>query len=396
MFKHFKHNFRIKIFSIVFAFIMWIYVMSEVDPIVIRSFENINIETITNIDEIRDNGLTFAYGQNFHVKVDFRSKRSTLNEYIKNGVNPKGEIYDPKEGSNMMQIVMDSPKEIEYSINPLQIEVMLERSIISMKNIVINTEGSLKSDYVINKIKPNQVGLYVEGPQSQVEKVVDLEGVVKLENNDADFSTKINVVPLDEKNNVVEGVTIRDSVVIVDVNVSKTKNVPVNIVFVDDKNKIVENSSFKPSIETVKIQGKEEILNSIEEVKTVPIKISSFNKLAGISYDLEKIDGIKFSEDKVKIKEIEMELDEYVLKVPKSSIVLSGDAEKSEITGALPQETEVKIIAGKEYSNRITPDDIRIFINNKTLQEQYKLQYEVDFPIFSIKITPDVITILDN
>lgn len=396
MFKHFKHNFRIKIFSIIFAFIMWIYVMSEVDPIVIRSFENINIETITNIDEIRNNGLTFAYGQNFHVKVDFRSKRSTLNEYIKNGVDPKGQIYDPKEGSNMMQIVMDSPKEIEYSINPLQIEVMLERSIISMKNIVINTEGNLKNDYVINQIKSNQIGLYVEGPQSQVEKVVNLSGTVKLENNYEDFSTKINVVPLDDKNNIVEGVTIRDSSVIVDVDVDKTKNVPVEVVFVDDKNQIVQNSSFKSTIETTKIQGSEELVNSIESVKTLPIKVSSFNKLAGLTYELEKIDGIEFTDDKIKIKEIEMELQDHVLKVPKSDISLIGEVKTEEIRGALPNEIEVKIIAGKEYSNRINPDNIRILINNENSQEQYKLLYEVDFPIFSIKITPDLITIVDN
>ena len=70
MLDHFKNNFKIKLFSIIFAFIMWVYVMSEVDPIVIRSFENISVETVTNIDEIRDNGLTFAYGQDFNVKVD--------------------------------------------------------------------------------------------------------------------------------------------------------------------------------------------------------------------------------------------------------------------------------------------------------------------------------------
>lgn len=396
MLDHFKNNFKIKLFSIIFAFIMWVYVMSEVDPIVIRSFENISVETVTNIDEIRDNGLTFAYGQDFNVKVDFRAKRSVLNEYIRNGVTPKGEIYDPKEGTNMMQVVMDAPREIEYSLNPLQIEVVLERSVVSMKNIVINTEGSLRTDYVIGQIKPNRVGLYVEGPQSQVEKVMNLSGTVKLENNDSDFSTKINLVPLDDRNNIVEGVTIRESSVIVDVDVDKTKNVPVELVFVDDQGQKVPNSSFRADVENVRIQGSADAVDAVKSLKTVPVKISGFNRVAGVSYELEKTAELVYSIERIKIKEIQSELEEYTLMMPRAGITLTGEADAEAIKSAIPPETEIKITAGREYSDRINPDNIRILIDNKAAQEKYKLQYEVDFPIFSIKITPEVITITEN
>lgn len=396
MFKHFKNNFKIKIFSIIFAFTMWLYVMSEVDPIVIRSFENIAVETITNMDEIRDDGLTFAYGQSFNVKVDFRAKRSTLNEYIREGVVPKGEIYDPKQGINTMQIILETPKEIEYSINPLTIDVVLERSVISTKDIAIETEGSLQNGYVIGEVRPNKTSLYVEGPQSQVEKISKLVGKVKLENNNKTFSSKVTLIPMDEKNHVVEGVTIRDSYVIVDVDVEKTRTVPVNLVFVDDSNNIVNNKSFEADIKTVEIQGKESIVDSITKVDTEPIKISKFNAVDGIAYNLKEVRNIKMSVQKIKINAIDSEVGEYTIDIPKSKISIVGTIRKEEILDILPETIEVKLTAGNEYSEKINSENITVYIDNSVEQEKYKFKYKIGFPIVSIKITPDVINLLRN
>ncbi|MGB5823340.1 MAG: CdaR family protein [Proteocatella sp.] len=370
--------------------------MSEVDPIVIRSFENISVETITNMNEIRDDGLTFAYGQNFSVKVDFRAKRSTLNEYIRNGVIPKGEIYDPKQGVNTMEITIETPNEIEYSINPLTIEAILENSVISNKDILIETEGSLQKDYAIGEIRKGKTSLYVEGPQSQVEKVFNLVGKVKLENNNKSFSSKVSLVPVDEKNHVVEGVTIRNASIIVDVDVEKVKDVPIKLIFVDQENNVVNNKSFESDTKIVQIQGKEDVVDSIKEVSTIPIKISQFNGVDGVSYNLERIQDLKMSVQKIKINSIESEVSGYTIEIPKSKINLIGKAKTEEIEKMLPETVEVKLTAGKEYSEKINFDDIKIFIDNTVEQKEYKMQYKIKFPIVNIKMTPDVITLLGN
>lgn len=393
MSKKFKDNFKIKVLSFMFAFVMWIYVMSEVDPIVIRSFESIPVETITNIDEIRDNGLTFAYGQNFNVKIDFRAKRSTLNEYIRSGVKPKGEIYDPKEGVNTMTVEMDTPKEIEYSVLPEYIEVTLEKSVVTPKDVIMETEGSVSKDFVVGSLKSNKTRLYIEGPKSQVEKVDSLLAKVKLENQNKSFSTKINLIPVDSKAHVVEGVTVRDANVIIDVGVEKVKTVPVELKFVDSKNNIVKNNSFEPETKTIEIQGPESIVDKIDSVKTKPIDIKSFNSIDGISYQLEPIDKVKFLEDKVKVIPIESEVAEYALSISKEDIEFSGILLTEEIKNALPDNIDVKIYAGKEYQDKINKENVKIVINNISKQASYKLNYKIEFPIESIKVTPDVINL---
>lgn len=393
MSKKFKDNFKIKVLSFMFAFVMWIYVMSEVDPIVIRSFESIPVETITNIDEIRDNGLTFAYGQNFNVKIDFRAKRSTLNEYIRNGVKPKGEIYDPKEGSNTMNITMDTPKEIEYSVLPEYIEVTLERSVVTPKDVIMETEGSVSKDFVVGSLKSNKTRLYIEGPKSQVDKVDSLLAKVKLDNQNKSFSTKINIIPVDAKSHVVEGVTVRDANVIIDVGVEKVKSVPVELKFIDSNNNIVNNSSFESETKTIEIQGPETIVDKINSVKTKPIDIKSFNSIDGISYQLEPIDKIKFLEDKVKVIPIESEIAEYALSIPKEDIEFSGILLTEEIKNELPDNIDIKIYAGKEYQDKINKENLKIVINNISKQASYKLNYKIEFPIESIKVTPDVINL---
>lgn len=396
MLKHFKNNFRIKMFSIIFAFVMWLYVMSEVDPIVIRSFENISVETITNMDEIRDDGLTFAYGQNFNVKVDFRAKRSTLNEFLRDGVNPEGEIYDPKQGTNTMKIMLEAPNDIEYSINPLTMDVILENSVISSKDIMIETEGSLQKDYTIGAINKARNSQYVEGPQSQVEKVFNLVGIVKLENKNENFSSKVSLVPVDEKNHVVEGVTIRDASVIVDIEVEKVKDIPISLVFVDEDNNVVNNKSFKPDTEMVQIQGKEELVDSISQISTVPIKISQFNSVDGASYNLENIPDLKMSVQKIKINPVESEVSVYTIEIPKSNISLLGKLKTDEINSLLPESVEVKLTAGKEYSEKINFDNIKVYVDNSSEKDEYKFNYKVKFPIVNIKMTPDVMTLSKN
>ncbi|MGL5257865.1 MAG: CdaR family protein [Proteocatella sp.] len=391
--KKLKNNFKIKLFSFAFAFIMWIYVMSEVDPIVIRSFETVPVESVINIDEIRDNGLTFAYGQNFNVKIDFRAKRSTLNEYIRNGIKPKGEIYDPKEGTNTMTILLETPREIEYSIVPEYIDVVLEKSVVSLKNIDMEIEGNLQHGYIIGSLTPNKTKLYVEGPKSQVEKIDKLLAKVKLENQNTDFSSKVNLIPVDSKGHVVEGVTVRDANIIVDINVEKTKTVPVKLNFVDSQNKPVNNTSFESEKSTVDIQGEEELVNSIEYVSTKPIKISKFNSIDGLSYELEMVEGIKISESSIKIKPIEEKVSEYTISIPKENVTFTGDYKSEDIKQNLPDEIEVKLFAGKEYAEKVNTQNIKLYIDNKQQLEEYKMLYKVEFPIVNIKVTPDVINL---
>lgn len=391
--KKLKNNFKIKLFSFAFAFVMWIYVMSEVDPIVIRSFETVPVESVINIDEIRDNGLTFAYGQNFNVKIDFRAKRSTLNEYIRNGIKPKGELYDPKEGTNTMTILLETPREIEYSIVPEYIDVVLEKSVVSLKSVDMEIEGNLQHGYIIGSLMPNKTKLYVEGPKSQVEKIDRLLAKVKLDNQNTDFSSKVNLIPVDSKDHVVEGVTVRDANIIVDINVEKTKTVPVKLNFVDSQNKPVNNTSFESEKSTVDIQGEEELINGIEYVITKPIQISKFNSIDGLSYELQKIEGIKISESSIKIKPIEEQISEYTISVPKENVTFTGDYGKEDIIQNLPDEIEVKLFAGKEYEEKANIQNIKLYIENKQQLEEYKMLYKVEFPIVNIKVTPDVINL---
>lgn len=394
--KKFKDNLKIKIFAFMFAFIMWIYVMSEVDPIVIRSFESIPIESIVNIDEIRDNGLTFAYGQNFNAKIDFRAKRSTLNEYIRTGVKPKGDIYDPKVGPNTMTIVLDTPKEIEYSIIPEKFEVILEKSVVSLKDVYLETEGELQNGYVVSETIPNRNKLYVEGPQSQVEKVNNLLSKIKLENQNSDFSTKVNLIPVDSKGHVVEGVTVRDANIIVDIVVEKTKSVPVELVFINSENTVVKNSSFESEIKNIYIQGEETVVDKINSVKTKPINVSTFNSIDGLLYALETIDGVSLSESKVKIIPKNDNIVEYNISVSKEDIKFLGTYKTEELKEVIPDTIDIKLFAGQEYKDIIDNKKIILVIDNYSQKNEYKLSYKIEFPIANIKLTPDVINLPEN
>ena len=92
-----NQNLKMKIFAVIFAFFMWIYVMAEVDPIIIRDIDSVPIN-ITNMQELELLELTPEYGTDLNVRVSLRGRRSILNAQITRGIKAEGLINNPKEG----------------------------------------------------------------------------------------------------------------------------------------------------------------------------------------------------------------------------------------------------------------------------------------------------------
>lgn len=388
-----SETFKIKILSVLVAFGMWIFVMEKIDPIIIRSLEDVQIKQITNMKEIEEQGLVLTYNQPLAVKVDLRARRSTLLNYIRITPEIKAKIENPSVGANMVTLTLDTPSGVEYSFEPKNFKINLEEGVIAEKSVDIVLEGTPKENFAVSEININKQKVYVEGAKSQVDKVANLQGTLSIEGASKDFSLKTKIAPVDAKGSLVDGVKIDTEYVIVDVRMEESKEVPVRIRLFDSFDQEVKNTGLMPSIENILITGKSEKIAKVDEIVTQKIAVSAYNQKPELEFDLQIPEGIRVSNKKIQLKVVEEEQMEYTFEIPSSEVAFTGAIKTEEIKQGLPPFISISFKASKEYEDLISTDSIKISIDNSAEQKEYPFIIKMEYPINSFAASPNHITV---
>ena len=97
------NNLKTKIISLVTAVALWLYVIAVVDPEEKKVIENIPI-TITNSSEVlRDDFVIYPH-EDFRTDVTVQGKLSEIQKLNKNNVHVYGELINPVEGQNIINL----------------------------------------------------------------------------------------------------------------------------------------------------------------------------------------------------------------------------------------------------------------------------------------------------
>ena len=124
--RFFNKNFTPKVVSIIFALVMWLYVMGEVNPESIQEWKNVRVELL-NIEELRQSGLTIIGQTDFTVNVRVKGKRTELNKLTSNDMRVTADLRGFKKGVNSVPLEYSAPTNIIIEdISPKEIKVTFE------------------------------------------------------------------------------------------------------------------------------------------------------------------------------------------------------------------------------------------------------------------------------
>lgn len=263
---HKNSNIKIQLACIFFAFFMWVYVMSDLDPIDTRDITSVSI-SVSNLDELEKNNLTLSPNQELKANVQIKGRRSVIAKKVKLGIKLQAILENIQVGSNEAKIVMSGDNtDLSYTITPSNISLSIEEKQGKSEKIQIKSIGSLAENYYIDNIKLSKDNIYVSGPSSLIEKINKVEVELDLANNSKDFSKLTKVKVLDSENHEIDGLNIDDSDVIVTVTLKKEKIVPIKLNIQNDDSLNISQVSINP--ETIKIQGKASRIDSITQIET--------------------------------------------------------------------------------------------------------------------------------
>ena len=388
-----KNNSKIKIISLLSAMVLWMYVMAIVDPEETKLFENIPV-TITNKNELNERDLVIYPEQDLTTNIYVTGKLSNLKKVTKDDINVYGQINNPLEGNNEIYLKVSTSQRVNYDFkNPVMI-VTLEKIISEDKSIKVDITGSGKNNVDNIMLQDNIDKVSVSGPRSLVNKVKRVVGTVKVNGELNDFSQSIKLEPVDAKGKVVEGIELEKDSVNVNITLLTQKTVPITLKLSDNSESGV---NYTMSQNTVIIKGKKDIVDSINDIETQPVKLSEI--LPGTSKDiyLQVPSGITIETKYITIKKNSEEnavVEVYTYTAENIGIRNNTEnIDKSKIK--IPNSINVSIEHLQSVGS-INKDDIKLYIdlNEVSLEDNTcKIKYESIYEIKKINIDPDTVTI---
>ena len=388
-----NQNLKMKIFAVIFAFFMWIYVMAEVDPIIIRDIDSVPIN-ITNMQELELLELTPEYGTDLNVRVSLRGRRSILNAQITRGIKAEGLINNPKEGENILVVdLKDVDSNVEYTLNPSNKQINLEKKMVIRKSVSVVQTGTLPEGYEIKEIKSNPASMYIEGPKTLVDSITTLMTTLDVSNYDKDFSKKLQVIPVDRDNQEVKGVSINQDTVFVHAIVVKTKTVPIVLDIPNSENDELKLSGYTIDPPEVVIKGKANIIDSIKEIKTEKVELSQLVENPNLKVKLVLPTGVETQTPEITLKSSMEKVISKEFNISKERIQISGNGQLPDISDNpdISDFIAVKITTTDKILDTISENDIRIYIKMQEYQNnpaRVPIHVEVDEEVESIETTP--------
>lgn len=365
----FNRNLTAKIISILFALIMWTYVMSEINPKITREFTNVTVQLL-NIEDLKQQGLVVVGDINNNIRVTLRGRRDEIYKINKNDIRASVDLKGYRVGSNNVPVELSSLGNIEVDFSPKYLKVELEEIIRRQKEINLIITGSPKTGFVLNEARYKPTVVWIEGPASLVNSVDKVIARLELKEESNDIVASLPLKAVNSKGAEVLNVDIKPPYIDVHMPVDRLKTVRIEpqIKYIAAQGYKVTGVSVFP--EQVALRGQQDIINNLNIIETEPINLQNLRETQQIKVGLKLPEGVKtFNDEKVEIRVTVEPIEEKVFSIERENIVFTGLATGVKVDqSTLPELLEVKVRAISSIINKMDVNDLQLLVDLKNFE----------------------------
>lgn len=287
---------------------LWFYVSNVENPTRTIIIDDIYVELL-GVQNLKDVGLALISPQELFIDLKVEGQSTDIYKVNKNDFELEVNLdeYALKKGENRVPVkVVDSPSTVNVkNINSLNVKIVLdtykEKVIPIQSEVVVKAaKGYFASDpqLSLNKVT-------VSGSAASVEKVEKAVIRGTIENISSDVNKSYNLVAVDSQGEDVKDVDLSQQSIDININVNKSKLLPVNVV---TEGSVLSGRlvSITPSISSVEVNGPESALKDLQEINTSAIDLSQLSESEQLKVNLIIPNGVKLDKDLVTVK-IEIE-----------------------------------------------------------------------------------------
>lgn len=388
MIEKLKENTKIKLISLLSAIVLWLYVMAIVDPQETKLFENIPV-TITNLDELDSNDFVIYPEANLTTDIYVTGKLSVLKNISKDDITVYGTMSNFIEGNNGVFLKANISKGVTYELKPDTIVIPLEKIVQEKRSVDVVVTGKYKNNF--NAVQLEEDSIKISGPRTLVNEVQKLQATLNVDENKDTYTTTLNLVPVNDRGQKVDGVTLETSSVNATVSLLVEKNVPINPVFAEGSENLGE---YELSQNSITIKGKKDVVDNITSINTKAINLNDIN--VGLSKDV-RLDipaGIKIDESiKITIKINEVKDLVTKLTYTNDEVEIRNNNNSVDVaTLKIPSTIDVEI-EHKENISNLNKSDITLYIDLSEGDDTFTIKYESKYDFENVKISPDIVIV---
>ncbi len=390
MMKNFyKKNAKVKLIVLFSSFILWIYVMGVVDPIITR---DITINDISFIYENSNNNMEFVPIDDVQtVRIQMKGKSSDITNQISNGIGVTGIISNPKIGENTVMLKTELPAKIHYEFIPKEFVVKLDTIAVQSRTIEIDVIDESTTAERVYSIENNITSTYVEGASSELKKVEKIIATVKLDNRKENFSEKLELYAVDKNGKRMNTVHLSDKYVFVKVSFNYSKEVDVVPNIVSYNGEKLRLSAYSTEPNTVLLTGDTKSLDMLTEVYTKQIPCNNILACIGNQIELNNVDGLSMEPSSVKITRIDENILQKEIKYDVSEIIFKNfsSEEIEKVKNILKESIIATVLYSKELDSEIDKSNVTIVLdknNTDNVTKKVSFQLVTRLPIDSYKV----------
>jgi len=323
----FKRDIGIKVVSVFFAILLWLFVLNNID----NPFEKKNLDVgITVLNEAsleeKNLGLNRQLPQTY-VQVEVKGRKDRNLMISASDIEATVDFTSIREaGPKELPIKVSSKVEgVEVTlVKPKTLSVQVEKIVQKTIPITISQSGKLKENYKITKITPQPENIVVEGVESLVNQASYAKTVLDVNNINKSITLKKDYKVYSANNEEIPELGKNGSVEVT-VDVAKEVNVIPTIKGKPAKDYVL--TGYTTSKDRVLVAGFPEQLDQLSDLSTEVVNIENISKSSDIISFIKIPDGIKLVDTQkdilVSIKVEQLKTKEFT--VNKSAIVLQNN-----------------------------------------------------------------------
>lgn len=399
-----RNNTTLKLLSLAFAFVLWIFVMDQVNPEITRTIDNVRVEFVNQSEAIQ-RGFVFNDLETYNVDVTVKGRRNIVLNVSAQDLRITADLDNVQtKGKNSLLLdrVVSVPDVKIDGLSKTYVTLTVDRQGKRAKDIEITTVGELPSSYVAGEMKVPNDWVYVSGPENLVNTVDKIVGTVDLTDKMNLISKEIPIKAVDSDGNIVQGVTLEFDQITIELPIYKQKSVPIiteTIGQVKAGSKLV---SKKQSVSSIKIQGVQEIVDTVNVIYTQPVDITDKSGIYVVKPLLMIPDGVISLHGSSSIT-YEVNINDLVSKeyfVAKKDLpILNLDASLQIEIANSDETVSVKLTDVQSELSKVNIDDLEIYFDGSAITEsgEYKLLVNVrlnnNLSVDKIEITPEEVDV---
>ena len=269
-----KENILARIICLLIACAMWVYVMTDQNPIVERS-----VEVHLQQNNLPNNMMVFNAPEKILVRVR-GSRTQVMADNLDKQISASINLKNITEGQQSLPITVTYAGGEVVTVTPKEVSIYVDT--VSEKKVPVTTRivGAVSSDMTIGAsvITPPEVTL--RGATHRIDKVNKVVAPIDVTDHTGSFEAESDLVAVSDDGYDIPNMRIIPERVMVQatmVSQMLSTNVPVKLVMTGElpKGIVVTKTEILP--ESIRITAPPSVLKELKEVKTKPMDISKLD-----------------------------------------------------------------------------------------------------------------------